>query len=261
VPGGAGRSGVPELQPGDVPPADLFGPDVHFALEAVGDREAELLPEEAYVVQRAVERRRRQFAAGRVLARRLLAQLGHAPAPLLPGPDRRPLWPAGVVGTLAHTEEHVAVAVAPAATAGPAPWPAPTGAAGPGPPFVPSPSRSAGGLRSLGLDVERRQALEPDLWPTVLRPDERAWLDEQPAESRGQLATLVFCVKECVYKVQYPLSRRVLEFHDVGVRLTPLAGRFEASVPEAVAAALGGGTLRGRLHVGETCVLAAAELR
>lgn len=65
---------------------------------------APLFPAEAALLAGRRERRRRQFATARACARRCLADLGHAPVPLLPGPGGAPAWPPGVVGSITHCD-------------------------------------------------------------------------------------------------------------------------------------------------------------
>ena len=71
-----------------------------------------LRPEERAGLGRAVEKRRREFAAGRACARRALARLEIADAVLPIGPDRLPAWPAGIVGSITHCAGYCGVAVA-----------------------------------------------------------------------------------------------------------------------------------------------------
>src|SRR5215470_6495909 len=59
--------------------------------------EQDLLPEEARHVEKAVPKRRLEFAAGRRCARLALARLGLPPGPILAGADRAPCWPSEVV--------------------------------------------------------------------------------------------------------------------------------------------------------------------
>lgn len=163
-----------------------------------------LLPEEAVHVQRAVEKRVREFAAGRVLARRLLGELGIAPAfPLVPGPRREPLWPPGIVGTITHTEGCAAVAVAHAAA-----------------------------FSGLGADVEQDTPLAPKLWSHILTPeDDPEGLDPDDADGR---AKLIFSAKECAYKAQYAQSRSFLGFAAMAITLVPgdrFVARFRVDAP------------------------------
>jgi 4'-phosphopantetheinyl transferase EntD len=171
-------------------------------------------PEEAAQVARAVSKRKREFAAGRHLARRALARLGDdvdfADLLLLNDADRAPLWPAGVVGSITHTgagqedDGYCAVVL----------------------------GRDSE-VRTVGIDAEEAAPLEPELWTFVLTEDERAALEREPAESRGLLAKVVFSAKECFYKAQYPLTRQFLGFKQVRITLNPGLGRFEAQRVDA----------------------------
>ena len=153
-----------------------------------------LLPEERAHVEKAVEKRVREFATGRVLARRALARLGRTPTAIPVGPDRAPVWPDDVLGTITHTRSLCAVACS-------------------------TPER----VRSLGLDVERVRDMKPGLAERILRPEE--------LESRGDRPTLAyFCAKEAVYKCQHPLSGQFLEFQDVSIEFDPDLSSFEATI-------------------------------
>jgi 4'-phosphopantetheinyl transferase EntD len=208
----------------------FLGNDVLLSVRPLGDVVERMFPEEAALVVRAVDKRRREFAAGRVLARELMGQLGVPAAPLLRGEDRVPLWPAGVVGALSHTDEVVMVAVA-GHDHGDAAHP----------------------VRALGLDVEPDVPLDEELRGLVLTPREASWLGEQPADERGSLAKLVFSAKEAVYKAQYAFSRTLLDFQEVELVLLPDVPAFEAHLPGKVVGAVGRETLAGHWWRGELC--------
>jgi hypothetical protein len=72
-------------------------------LRAPGDV-SQLFPTEETHIQAAVAKRRAEFAAGRVCARSALAELGAPLAPLGVRPDRSPDWPAGLTGSITHTQ-------------------------------------------------------------------------------------------------------------------------------------------------------------
>jgi 4'-phosphopantetheinyl transferase EntD len=84
---------------------------VASAVSFVDVPEAELFPEELPLIARAVPRRRAEFTTGRACARRALAELGVAPAAILSGDRREPLWPDGVVGAITHCAGFRAAAV------------------------------------------------------------------------------------------------------------------------------------------------------
>jgi 4'-phosphopantetheinyl transferase EntD len=137
-------------------------------------------------VSQAVPKRRREFIAGRVCARRALRRLGIENYLLLPNPDRSPRWPPGIVGCIAHSNEYCAVAVAKAST-----------------------------ILALGLDLETGKPLEATLWPLILNDSELLWLNDQPESERGLLAKLIFSIKECAYKCQFPVFGEGWEFEDL----------------------------------------------
>ncbi|MGW7821409.1 4'-phosphopantetheinyl transferase family protein [Streptomyces puniciscabiei] len=75
-----------------------------------------LYPQETAHLRHALPKRRREFATARVCARRALQALGLPPAPIPPGSNGAPQWPAGVVGSITHRRRYCAAAVALRAT-------------------------------------------------------------------------------------------------------------------------------------------------
>jgi 4'-phosphopantetheinyl transferase EntD len=146
-----------------------------------------LWPEEA--LPKAVEKRLCEFAAGRRAARQAMSAIGIPPAAIPAGQDRAPVWPDGVLGSISHGGGACLALVAKKHTS----W------------------------ALLGIDIEADTSLEPELWETVLTPEERASLPEGPAA--GLQAKRIFSAKEATYKAQYPLSSTLLEFHDLAVGL------------------------------------------
>lgn len=161
-----------------------------------------LLPGEA--LDRAVPKRLAEFAAGRRAARAAMAGLG-LPATAIPhGPDRAPLWPEGVVGSISHTDGLCVAMV----------------------------GRSAD-WAGLGLDLEADRGLDPSLWPEILRPDDLAAIRAIPGAAKGSAAMAVFVAKEAVYKAQYPTSRTLIDFQALSVDLDVdrFVARFTLDVP------------------------------
>lgn len=171
----------------------------------VADVPEALWPGEAIA---AVPHRLAEFAAGRTAARRALAALGMPMAAIPMGEDRAPIWPHGGVGSISHC------AGACMAVAGR--------------------QRDFAGI---GLDLEPAQPLAPDLWPSILRPDETA-VD-------GLDALRIFVTKEAAYKAQYPLSRQLFDFQTLKITFQDqyFMARFAHGVPPFAA----GDILRGRL--------------
>ena len=152
-----------------------------------GDEHA-LLDEEAGSIASTVVAARRASGAARIVARELLAQLGHSRALLPKSASGEPIWPAGIAGSLAHDDEVAVAAV--------------------------GPQRDVG---SVGIDVEPAVLLPPDMLELIATPQELHKIADDPL--RGKL---LFAAKEAVYKAVYPLERVFLEFRDIEV---DLAGR------------------------------------
>lgn len=182
------------------PLAALFPPGV-IGAELDGAAEPSLLlPEEALAVRCARDARRREFAAGRLCARRALAELGYADFPLRTGADRRPLWPAQVIGSISHTRGACAAVVAPRRR-----------------------------YCAIGLDMEVVGSVTPDIWPIVCTAAESDWLSALPESAQALHAALIFSAKEAFYKCQFGLTGRWLDFQDVALdpdASAPGTGRF-----------------------------------
>ena len=132
--------------------------------------------------------RRAEYAAVRECARTALRRLGLADAAVPAGPDRAPVWPAGIVGSMTHVDGYRAAAVGRAET-----W------------------------AGIGIDAEVHAPLPPGVATLVMSQDERAALARtDPALC---LDRVLFSAKESVYKVWYPVTRSWLGFEDVDVRL------------------------------------------
>jgi len=163
--------------------------------------ESLMLPAEAAQVANAVVKRRREFGTVRHCARRALAELGVDPVPLLPGPNREPLWPPGVVGSMTHCAGYRAAAVARAAD-----------------------------VHSIGIDAEPHGPLPDGVLESIAREEELPRLAELAAgEPTVHWDRMLFCAKESVYKVWFPLARRWLGFEDASITLRP-GGEFHAAL-------------------------------
>lgn len=198
--------------------ATLFPETVAVAVRDIADP-AEIRAEEAPAITRAVPARRAEFAAGRDAARTAMARLGHPPVAVPQAPDRAPIWPPGLVGSITHTRRADGLGIALAACA-----------------FKRK-------IISLGLDAEPDAPLPEDLWPVILTRVERAALMEgrtahATASARAghtlppaRMARTIFSAKEALYKAQYPLSRALLDFQDVEIDLQPRTFTATFAVP------------------------------
>jgi 4'-phosphopantetheinyl transferase EntD len=187
------------MPPPPSPLPSLFGPAAITAEAPVHPSDDHLFPEERAYLHNAAPIRRAQFGTARVCARRALAELGVAPAALVPRADRSPVWPPGIVGSISHTRERCTVVVARDTYA-----------------------------RSLGLDIEGVRPLEPGVDETVLTPRELRFLRAQPRSRHDEVLMLFFSAKEAYYKCQYPLTGTSLDFREVELEIELEAGRFHA---------------------------------
>jgi 4'-phosphopantetheinyl transferase EntD len=203
--------------------------------EAFGDdTPGRLFPVEEAIVSRAVERRRREFATARHLAREALAKLGVAPQPLPSGPNREPLWPPGIVGSITHCEGYRAAVVA---------W--------------------QQDLASLGIDAEPHAPLPGGVLGTIALPAEQHRLAGLAAADPARCwDRLLFCAKESVYKAWFPLARRWLGFADADITFDPAAATFTATllVPGPAVGGSTVGAFRGNFTVGRGLIVTAVSV-
>ncbi|MFK7897294.1 MAG: 4'-phosphopantetheinyl transferase [Myxococcota bacterium] len=182
----------------------LMDPGVLVEAAALDFGLHDLLAEERPLVASAVETRQKEFATGRVLARRLLARMGRPAGPLLRDDDRVPRWPEGIVGSITHCEGLCLVAAA-----------------------------SGRVQRGIGLDVEPDMPVREGVERVVCRGAEHDWVKQgADEEACSRRVKLVFSIKEATYKAFYPELRTFWSFQDVGVEVDLEAGRFLASLPE-----------------------------
>jgi 4'-phosphopantetheinyl transferase EntD len=174
--------------------ASLFPPGALAAELRESADPALLWPAEAMYLGKAVAKRAQEFAAGRLCARKLLAEFGIREFPVEVGDARQPLWPDALVGSITHTAGFCAAVVA-------------------------EQSRFA----AIGVDSEVAGSVKPEVWPSICTPGEILWLHSLPEASRMGAATLIFSAKEAFYKCQYPLTRERLTFHDAQVELAWVA--------------------------------------
>ncbi|MEZ5664489.1 MAG: 4'-phosphopantetheinyl transferase superfamily protein [Burkholderiaceae bacterium] len=181
---------------------DWLGTRAKAACRSTEDGDlSRLEPTERAVVRGAIERRQREFAAGRSAARDAMRRLGWPGAPIPAHPDRSPCWPNGLVGSISHCRTSCVAVVADRRH-----W------------------------TSVGVDVEIDQDLSPDLWSSICTSDELLQAGELPAPMRARWVTRLFCAKETYYKWVYPHIRTLLDFQDVAIDLEPALGEARFAV-------------------------------
>ena len=159
----------------------------HFSCDAFDDanfsRHAIHCPES---IARSVLKRRAEYFYGRLCAQRVLGAAGYSDVQVLTGASREPLWPAGIRGSISHSDGIAAAATLPAA-----------------------------GCRGLGIDIA--SPIRPDMWNDVvgiaISPQEYQLLANL-AGSPGmeRCLALVFSAKESFFKALFDEVRRIFDF-------------------------------------------------
>jgi len=168
--------------------AEMLPRETACEVAALDDVPAALYAEELELVESAVAKRRREFAAGRHCARSALARIGIGPRPILRRDDRAPAWPEGVVGSISHSEAFCCAVVA-----------------------------RSDELVGVGVDIESAEPLPEKLADAICRPEERQRIAPLPPLPGSNWEKLLFSAKESIYKCYRPLAGRFLDFHEVSL--------------------------------------------
>lgn len=174
---------------------ELFAGEVRCSTQRQPRGAADLFPTEAALVRGSAPCRVDEFAGARRCARAALAALGAQPTPIGRGPHGEPLFPAGYLGTLSHSDGIAVAAVA---------------------------ARSSG-LRAIGIDVEPHAPLPPGLAQEILVGEEQEMV-RCAGRDRPETAwdRLVFCAKEATYKAWHHFGGGWLDFRDGKVQVDPV---------------------------------------
>ena len=164
---------------------DLMPPKVALRCAADAPADFKLTDGELACCARFSAKRLADFRVGRYCARDVLSQLGEPGASVTIGDSREPVWPDGIVGSIAHT----------------------TGIAG-------AVGAYASEYRALGLDIEHAQPLAAVsehicTQRELVGPTSRVVGDDYLGA--------VFSAKEAVYKCIFPLVRRFVGFKEVEI--------------------------------------------
>ncbi|KMK65644.1 4'-phosphopantetheinyl transferase [Puniceibacterium sp. IMCC21224] len=143
------------------------------------DPQSPLFPVEEAAIARAIVARRKEFSAGRVAARSALSAFDLVDIAVPMAEDRTPVWPAGIIGSITHTDTACVAVVAR--------------------------NRDA---RSVGIDLEPLTPLPPETVTQVCSLSELQCLPDAPLIA----ARRIFCAKEAAYKAQYALSNTLFDF-------------------------------------------------
>jgi len=166
----------------------LFPPGISAAELRIPGEPSLLFAEEARHLGAASVKRAREFAAGRLCARRALAENGSIERPLEVENDHQPSWPPEFTGSITHADGFCGAVVA-----------------------------KRRHVRSLGLDAEVVGDVSPEIWPEILTPIEALWIGTLPFAEQLYAAASIFSAKEAFFKCQFAITGEWLDFQAVAV--------------------------------------------
>jgi 4'-phosphopantetheinyl transferase EntD len=170
------------------------------ALDGSNDADFEIFAEEERLLPATVSPlRATEFRLGRRAAHLALEEIGCEPQPILRGPQREPIWPRGVAGSITHAGSHALAAAA----------------------FL----SDAGGV---GIDLEDRGRFFPALATEIAGEDELAALGRMEGRARKDATIELFSAKESIYKAHFPRIGHYFGFDAARIEFGPdhLVGYF-----------------------------------
>ncbi len=159
-------------------------------------------PQELESVATASNERRRHYLAGRRAAHILLEQARVPSAPLLSEADGAITWPEGWTGSITHSADWCAAAIA-----------------------------RRTDCRGIGIDLENSARMNEPIARRILTPAELQWAAEStPGPDFLLMAALLFSAKEALYKAAAPILKKFIGFRDAELRpeKTATGWRFQA---------------------------------
>lgn len=203
-----------------------YHPDIrvyacHYQAEKFcGDIYEKLTFEEPEHIRKAVTKRRAEFLAGRIAAMVALESLDAREVGVATGTHRNPIWPQGYLGSISHTSERALAVVAP-----------------------------EGSVTYLGIDHEAMIPMNvaTKIAPQILNSDEMQ-LYYQLSIDFDQFCTIVFSVKESIFKAIYPKVERYINFSEA--RVTAVCTESHSFSVELCSTLLAGELEEGKVFKG-----------
>lgn len=187
---------------------------------------SQIFPAEQAIVARSVTARQQEFAAGRILARKLLGDRGFL-GPLHKTSAGPPAWPKGLTGSITHCLELAAVAVV-----------------------------STKLFSGIGLDVEVRKPLDATLHDVILpHARERALAALDPDNGLW-----MFCAKEAAYKSVFSVINRPMGFEDLLIESEDNGKAFAAIFRIDIGLCRRGDVIYGKKHSTDRLIATVATM-
>jgi 4'-phosphopantetheinyl transferase EntD len=155
---------------------------------------------ERIAIENAVPGRAREFAAGRQAARQALARMGFDGVTVLRSPERHPIWPNGVIGSISHSQKVAGAAVT-----------------------------RDDRLIGLGFDIEQPAVARPgDIVSKVMTADEIGQFGSRDEKLLASHLAMVVSCKESAYKAVNPVIGEYFDFLDIEIELDETSRTFVA---------------------------------
>ncbi len=210
----------------------MFNGDVSACLKIISDNFATLLPEERKIVETVVQKRREEFSTGRFCAHTAMCKLypDIKPQPLLPGTKREPLWPNKLIGSISHSADSCLAVVS-----------------------------SDSWIKSLGVDIEKREGIKPGVRDLICLPEELSMLGEY--QENPEAWKLIFSAKESVYKALFPIAEKWIGFSDAKLQFDFEEQCFTAEMDKSLELPNDVGSLvSGRFSISANYILTVVEV-
>lgn len=175
----------------------------HFT-EAEEMKSGSLTEKELEFISNRHRNKQLDFIRGRTCGKMALKKMGFpiANVELLSEPDGQVSWPEGVVGSISHSKGLAGAIVG---------W--------------------KKDFQSLGLDIELRNRVQPEIWDRLFTEFEQEVLLQFPMELQSEKATEIFSLKEAFYKFQWPITKTFLGMRDVEWRKHEFAAEIASNLP------------------------------
>ncbi len=149
-------------------------------------------------LERAVDKRKSEFLAGRYIAKKTLNDLGLADVDIPVGENRSPVWPAGIVASISHTKTKA---------------------------FCAASMNSV--YSKVGIDIEDVMSLKTagNIKSSIISESEEVYLRTLELDFI-QALTLVFSAKESLFKALYPTVKKYFGFSAAEVVEISLSKQF-----------------------------------
>lgn len=155
-------------------------------------------------LNKAIEKRKAEYIAGRYCAHQSLTQLsGHSPVAIDNTEDRSPVWPEGYVGSITHSKGFASAVVA-----------------------------KQKDIRSIGIDSEKfiSEKTANNIQTHILTETETFADNVCVSDDFITYLTIVFSAKESLFKSLHPLTKQFFDFRDARLQFNstaPNTFRFE----------------------------------